>query len=213
MQRGSHNDEEDSLMLAIQYQTFTETHPTHQRLPVPTSTGTADRAYHLVAVDVTDNGTPHRPILALRRYLPIIDYLKKRLEAAHQVVYNASQWDVDARALTRATGMSEAMVRSMLALHVRQPHPLLRPLVIRATLGERILVSVTNRLAGERLNVALVDDHYGIHVRDNAMPLQDGETSAVLWHCRHAGVYPIYNQAATGRAKQSSLLGVLIVEP
>lgn len=88
-----------------------------------------------------------------------------------------------------------------------------RPLVIRARLGDRLLLSVTNRLAGEPLSVALVDDDYGIQAHDSAAPLRPGETHTYLWHCRHAGIYPMYNRAATDSAEHRSLLGVLIVEP
>jgi hypothetical protein len=85
--------------------------------------------------------------------------------------------------------------------------------VVRATLDERILVSVTNRLYGRQLSVALVDDNRGIQQYDDSKPLQDGETHAYLWFCWHAGVYPIYNRAATNMAERRCLLGVLIVEP
>ena len=166
-------------------------------------------------------------------------------------------------ALAQATGMSETKVCSLLALGARQQHPLLRPLVFRAYVGERILVTVTNRLAGELLDVMLLDDDYGIQAQepqkrsetrtrlwnsrhegiypitdqaatnmaeyrcllgallddyavqaeDTAAPLRRGETRTYLWRCRHAGIFPMYNQAVAKSAEHPHLLGVLIVEP
>ena len=105
--------------------------------------------------------------------------------------------------------------RPSLALrrHLPAAERLPRPLVIRARTGDRLLLSVTNRLASEPLSVALVDDDYGIQAPDSAAPLRHGETHTYLWHCRHAGIYPMYNRAAADCAQHRCLLGVLIVEP
>jgi hypothetical protein len=213
MQTGSHTDKGETLMIAIHHRTVTPLRPTHHRMPAPPRVFEADRVYSLVVVGVADEQVPQRPILALRRHLPAIESIGQRLVSPQRFAQPSGRLDADAPALKPATGLSEAKVRSLLPLAVRQPHPLLRPLVIRATLGERILVSVSNRLAGRLLRVALVDDDYGIQEDETAGPLRDGETGNVLWNCRHAGVYPIYNQAATSSAERRCLLGVLIVEP
>ena len=121
--------------------------------------------------------------------------------------------DADARQLAQAIGLPEEKVRPLLPVDVRQPHPLLRPLVVRATVGERIQISVTNRLADRALSLALVDDDYGIQDYGDASPIVNGETRTYLWRCLHTGVYPIYNPAGASLAEQRCLLGVLIIEP
>ena len=103
-------------------------------------------------------------------------------------------------------------MRSLFPPEVRHRHPLLRPLLVRATLGERILVSVTNRLSSRPLSMALLDDNHGLQECDDRAPLSERESRTYFWHCTHAGVYPIYNRAATSMAERRCLLGVLIVE-
>lgn len=94
--------------------------------------------------------------------------------------------------------------------HAPQP---MRPFVLRASLGERIQVQVTNMLADSPLFLALVDDDYGIIEDCEVAALVQGETHTYVWNCRHAGVYPMYNLMCPDPAERRSLLGVLIVEP
>jgi hypothetical protein len=88
-----------------------------------------------------------------------------------------------------------------------------RPFVVCAGLGERIEVQVTNLLAHMPLDLALVDDDFGIMEHAAAVELAHGETHTYRWHCRHAGVYPMFNRACPDPVERRSLLGVLIVEP
>jgi hypothetical protein len=88
-----------------------------------------------------------------------------------------------------------------------------RPFVVRAMLGERIEVQVTNYLAHLPLSLALVDDDFGIMDGADAPVLAHGETHTYCWNCCHAGVYPMYNRACPDPVERRSLLGVLIVEP
>jgi hypothetical protein len=94
--------------------------------------------------------------------------------------------------------------------HAQQPP---RPFVLRACLGERIQVQVTNLLADTSLFLALVDDDYGIMEDCEVSALAHGETQTYVWNCRHAGVYPMYNLLCPDPVERRSLLGVLIVEP
>lgn len=200
-------------MIAIQHRNVTPMPATYHRFPASTGTGVADRHYNLVVASVTDSKAALRPILALHRHLPLIDYLGRRLASAPAAARSADQLDADARALSPVVGLSEEKVRPLLPADVRQPHPLLRPLVMRAALGERIQISVTNRLAERALSLALVDDEYGIQEQSDAAPIVNGETRTYVWRCLHAGVYPIYNRAGVSLAEQRCLLGVLMIEP
>jgi hypothetical protein len=88
-----------------------------------------------------------------------------------------------------------------------------RPFVLRANLGERIHVQVINLLADMVLDLALVDDDFGIAEAGGGPALACGESHTYTWNCRHAGVYPMYNRACPDPVERRSLLGVLIVEP
>jgi hypothetical protein len=88
-----------------------------------------------------------------------------------------------------------------------------RPFVVRAGLGERLELHVTNLLAHMPLDLALVDDDFGIMENTTARELAHGETHTYRWHCRHAGVFPVFNRACPDPMERRSLLGVLIVEP
>ena len=94
--------------------------------------------------------------------------------------------------------------------HAQQPT---RPFVLRASLGERIQVQVTNLLGDAPLFLALVDDDYGIIEDCEVAALANGDTHTYVWNCRHAGVYPMYNFMCPDPVERRSLLGVLIVEP
>jgi hypothetical protein len=87
-----------------------------------------------------------------------------------------------------------------------------RPFVLRARPGDRIETQVTNLLPRTPLGLALVDDDYAI-LETDAPEIMPGETCTCIWHCRHAGIYPIYNRACSDPVERRNLLGVLIIEP
>jgi hypothetical protein len=89
----------------------------------------------------------------------------------------------------------------------------MRPFVLRASLGERIQMQVTNLLPDTPLFLALVDDDYGIMEDCEVSAIACGESHTYVWNCRHAGVYPMFNLVCPDPVERRSLLGVLIVEP
>ena len=100
--------------------------------------------------------------------------------------------------------------RGSAGAHTQPPR---RPFVLRACLGERIQVQVTNQLVDMPLFLALVDDDFGIMEDCEVAALAYGETHTYVWDCRHAGVYPMYNHMCPDPVERRSLFGVLIVEP
>jgi hypothetical protein len=91
--------------------------------------------------------------------------------------------------------------------------PPTRPFLLRASLGERIQVQVTNLLENMPLFLSLVDDDFGIMEDCEVAALAYGDTHTYVWNCRHAGVYPMYNLMCPDPVERRSLFGVLIVEP
>ena len=86
-----------------------------------------------------------------------------------------------------------------------------QPFVLRAAVGEVITTEIFNLLADTPLCLAVVDDDYGI-LEDEGVEIAPGESRTLTWHCRHAGVYPIYNRACRDAAERRILLGVLIID-
>jgi hypothetical protein len=141
----------------------------------------SERVYTLVAAWLADDNGRQRPILGLRRYLPLNALLNAPLHRGQDGAYSRQK--------------------------------MTRPFVLRASLGERIQVQVTNLLAHVPLNLALVDDDFGIMEAGEGPAIAYGESHTYIWTCYHAGVYPMYNQACPDPVERRSLLGVLIVEP
>ena len=171
------------------------------------------RVYNLVVAELLETNHKTRPILALRRHLPLIEYFGDRQSVPSKDGNSALQLEADARRLADISGLSEHAVAQLLLANTMGPRTLLRPLVFRATLGERLEIQITNLLAKTPLSLALVDDDYGIQGSATAPPLAGGEAAAYVWRCNHAGIYPLFNPAALTPSERRCLLGVLIIEP
>lgn len=188
-----------------------------------------DRCYALVAASVADaNGREH-PLLALHRHLPLIEALRERQVRRQAAGDGATSEtgmsetgasEAEVQRVAQACGLGEQKVRALLAGAPENSPVSLRPLVLRAALGECIETQVTNLLPHTALCLALVDDDYGIQQGSregseeaNQHCLAYGETRTYRWHCRHPGIYPMYNRLGGTAAEKRCLLGVLIVEP
>lgn len=177
------------------------------------------RIHHLVAVALPASGDdPERALLSLQHYHPLLEYLAQRLQDAEHPRRSAAELDAAAEHLAKRHHMAAAQVRRMLPHDIRQPHLLLRPIVLRAVCGERMQVRVTNRLPTP-LQLALLDDDYGIQddaihqMTGRPLTLAPGEAGAYHWLCRQTGIFPIYNEACPQTRQHHCLLGVLMIEP
>ncbi len=176
----------------------------------------AVRTYSLVVTAMPDASMPHKPLLALRRHLPVLEYLGQRRAATGE--RNAHALEEDARRLAERANLPFERVRQLVTAGAdagaRLGNPLLRPLVLRAACGEIIQATVTNLLPASALSLALLDDDYGIQPQVEARPaVPPGNSDVWTLHCTHAGIFPIYNRACPDDAVRRCLLGVLIVEP
>jgi hypothetical protein len=149
----------------------------------------SERGFGLVAALESDGHGYQRPVLGLRRQQAALAQASAPL---HQAAVERTNY---------GQGTAQAAQKSV------------RPFVLRARLGERIQLHVTNLLDHCLLSLALVDDDYGIMESSGTPPIKQGETGVYVWNCRHAGVYPMYNKACSDPMERRSLLGVLIVEP
>lgn len=106
----------------------------------------------------------------------------------------------------------------------RRPHPLVRPLVLRARCGETVQVRLRNDIDGRDVGVHLVSDGYdvrtddGSHVGTNPSSLvPHGDTRTYVWSCDHEGVFPFHDGGNFDGGEDGTnvhgLFGALIVEP
>lgn len=191
--------------------------PTH-RIPAfmvgkHIATNAEERVYRLVAVPLpAGNGEPDRAVLALHRYAPLVEYLAQRISDHEHPVCTTGELEGDAVRLAQRYGLSLDHVRRMLLQDARQPNSLLRPFVLRAVRSERIQVYVTNR-THLPLQVALLDDDFGIQQTMEPCILASDETGLYSWQCKETGIFPIFNQACVSSLPHRCLLGVLMIEP
>lgn len=111
-----------------------------------------------------------------------------------------------------------------------EPHPLVRPLVLRATVGETVRVKLTNRIEEHRVGLHLVGGGYDVRKHDGArvggnpdstVPRDTGtnlgHSKTYYWRCDHEGVFVFHDGANFGGTEKDTnlhgLFGVLVVEP
>ncbi|MCS6826961.1 MAG: hypothetical protein NZ553_10135 [Caldilinea sp.] len=180
------------------------------RHPIPDR---AARLYRLTAVMMpAGDNVDERPVLTLQRYQPLIDYIAQRMKDPTHSLRSPAQLDEDAASLSQRYGLSLNQVRRMLPSDVRQPHGWLRPFVVRAVRGEWIELHIANHTL-QPLEIALLDDDYGIQQEGAQQMLAPGETGVYRWHCKETGIFPIFNKSCLSNARPRSLLGVLMIEP
>jgi FtsP/CotA-like multicopper oxidase with cupredoxin domain len=104
-----------------------------------------------------------------------------------------------------------------------RPHPLVRPLVLRACRGEEVAVRLTNLIRDRRVGMHLAGGTFdatddGAHVGRNRSSLAaPGEQVVYRWRCPEEGVFSFSDLGDPGGDEQSTnahgLFGALIVEP
>lgn len=113
----------------------------------------------------------------------------------------------------------------------REPHPLVRPLVLRARLHETVEATLRNEIRGRRVGLHLVGDGYDVREHDGSQvglnlpglvrhpddppPVPDVWT--YRWTCGHEGVFPFHDGGNHSGGEDGTnvhgLFGALIVEP
>lgn len=135
------------------------------------------------------------------------------------IAYNA-HGDHDARGTLFALAGNADALRGVSAA---RPHPLVRPLVLRARVGERVVVRFRNELAhragihpqGVRYDVARADG--GVVGANPDSAADPGGRRRYVWDCEHEGVF-FFGDVADLRgcddgSQAHGLYGALVVEP
>ncbi len=91
-------------------------------------------------------------------------------------------------------------IRDNFDAHANEPHELVRPLVLRARLGEKVTVCLTNHIEDRYVGMHLIADGYDVTESDGAKVGNNksslaapNETVEYEWHCQHEGVFPFHD--------------------
>ena len=106
----------------------------------------------------------------------------------------------------------------------RQPHPIIRPLVLRCNLGETVEVCLKNEIEKRAIGIHLVGGGYdvveydGSQVGGNDPSLAPpSDTATYKWRCDHEGVFPFHDGGDYSGGEDGTnvhgLFGALAVEP
>ncbi|MCU0893412.1 MAG: multicopper oxidase domain-containing protein [Rhodospirillales bacterium] len=156
-------------------------------------------------------------IFALTGNVPILKFIR---------AIGAHGWG-DAKALQAAAQARAAEIEVDLpttAQQARQPHPLVRPLVLRAPKGEHLEVELKNEIRHRHVGLHLVGDGYAVITADGS---QVGKNPSSLtppngkrtysWRCDHEGVFPFHDAGNYSGGEDGTnvhgLFGALVVEP
>ncbi|CAN5197299.1 hypothetical protein BH23BAC1_BH23BAC1_42920 [soil metagenome] len=188
--------------------------------------------YHITALQMTiyfnkEGDHDHNGLLfVLNENLPILKYIRAILIKAED--NNAEDPDIyyqDAQVRANDIGVTIPLGTNDQRLAMaRQPHPLVRPLVLRCNKGDTVTVHLKNEIKERWIGLHLVGDGYdvvsddGSHVGDNPNSLvMPGGKKTYTFTCQHEGVFPFHDGGNYSGGEDGTnvhgLFGALIVEP
>ena len=191
--------------------------------------GATARTYDVSALELAiyfnrEGDHDHNGLLfALTKNVPILEYI-----AALQSETSSGLTALYAKAKLVADELKVAIPDvadlDQARREARQPHPLVRPLVLRANLGDNVEVVLRNRISGRRIGLHLIADGYAVRTDDGsavgANPdtlVNPGATRTYRWHCAHEGVFPFHDAGNYSGGQDGTnvhgLFGALVVEP
>ena len=103
-------------------------------------------------------------------------------------------------------------------------HPLMRPLVLRACVGDTVRIELHNEIANRWVGPHLVGPGYDVVTGDGSdvgsnphSLIEPGGTRTYTWQCEHEGVFPFHDGGNYSGGEDGTnvhgLFGALIVEP
>lgn len=175
-------------------------------------------------------------IFALCENLPILKYIKALAEGGrpakdddHHGKHVDSLEKLRTKACERARKIGVELPTT--PQQAKQPHPLVRPLVLRARRGEQVKVRLHNQIRERAVGLHLVGGGYDVRKSDGsdvacnpaslATATSTSHCSAddrtYTWACEHEGVFPFHDGGHYSGDENGTnvhgLFGALIVEP
>jgi hypothetical protein len=154
-------------------------------------------------------------IYALKSNVPLLKYIRALSEGE-----DPSEFEAEAREIAELYRMPFPTT----AETARQPHPMVRPLVLRANLGEEVVVALENRIDGRWVGIHLVGGGYDVREDDGSEVGPNPPSLAppgghwkYNWRCDNQGVFPFHDGGNYSGGEDGTnvhgLFGALIVEP
>ncbi|MEX5303268.1 multicopper oxidase domain-containing protein [Kocuria sabuli] len=203
--------------------------------PGPETDGTAPTTVHydVVALQMTiyynrEGDHDHNGMLfALCDNLPILRYIRALAQVGQRRGPSDGKEDVDLGKLYKEACDRAKIIKvdlPMTPAQAMQPHPLVRPLVLRARRGQQVTVTLHNEIKDRAVGLHLVAGGYdvttsdGSHVGANPSNLAPfGGKREYTWTCDHEGVFPFHDGGNYSGAEDGTnvhgLFGALVVEP
>lgn len=180
--------------------------------------------YDVVAIPITiyynrEGDHDHNGMMfALCDNLPVLEYIR----ALARVGQSQSIEDLRARARARAREIGVELPWT--PRQAKQPHPLVRPLVLRARRGEQVTVTLHNRIPDRAVGLHLVAGGYSVATADGSDVGANPSSLAAFnhaytytWSCDHEGVFPFHDGGNYSGDEEGTnvhgLFGALVVEP
>ncbi|RKH34574.1 hypothetical protein D7X75_07710 [Corallococcus sp. CA031C] len=163
-------------------------------------------------------------IFALTKNVPILKYIQALgrvgLPPGPETSDTPDTWYAKAKARADVLGITLPSTPE----EARQPHPLMRPLVLRARKGDLLQVELRNEIQRRKVGLHLVGGGYdvkeddGSHVgRSPSSLVRTGGRHVYDWRCENEGVFPIHDGGNYSGGEDGTnvhgLFGALIVEP
>ncbi|MBI0539420.1 hypothetical protein D9599_28270 [Roseomonas sp. KE2513] len=195
------------------------THETGAAARTEHVTGSAD--YHVTALQMPiyfnrEGDHDHNGLIfALDRNLPLLRYIRALADGK-----NADPYKAEATLVAMRLRMPLPTTQD----GARKPHPLVRPLVLRANKSKKLRVRLRNEIGGRWVGLHLVgpgydvrsDDGSGVGANPSSL-VPPGGNRTFEWTCESEGVFPFHDGGSYSGGEDGTnvhgLFGALIVEP
>ena len=202
--------------------------------PTASDSSISTLTYHVTALQITiyfnkEGDHDHNGLIfALTENVPILKYIRAlaRVGLPQKAGDHGGHDDTPEEWYKQAKERAQKIGVSLPSnpQEARQPHPLVRPLVLRARKCDRLQVELHNQIQGRCVGLHLVADGYdvktddGSHVGRNASSLVAPDNCRTYtWQCLHEGVFPFHDGGNYSGGEEGTnvhgLFGALAVEP
>ena len=146
-------------------------------------------------------------IFALTDNVPILKFIR---------ALDAPAWGNPSalRASAKARAAEVEVELPATAQQARQPHPLVRPLVLRGRKGDHLNIQLQNEIQDRHVGLHLVGDGYAV-IDDDGSQVGNNPSSLTppngqrtySWRCDHEGVFPFHDAGNYSGGEEGKKIG------